>query len=257
MNLLCPKCSNQLKGDENFCQICGCNLELEFIEEPTCPRCKKTYTKYTKFCVLDGCKLVEAKTIVPICAICNKSYNEDIKFCPDDGGIVSINYTKKYNKNKFENQLIENQQYKKAPLSDRFVAGLLDGLISTALSIPAIVFLIIGNINASIHNNENAGGLISITIFLYLIPITYSLIKDGLGDGQSWGKRAVNLMVVNLDDNVPCNIEKSFFRNFISSILLIIPLLGWLIEPLMVIMTIDGRKLGDKAANTQVIEKNN
>jgi len=37
----------------------------------------------------------------------------------------------------------------------------------------------------------------------------------------------------------------------------IIPFVGWLIEPNMVLATEDGRKLGDKAANTQVIDKNN
>ena len=64
-------------------------------------------------------------------------------------------------------------------------------------------------------------------------------------------------MVVNLDNNTPCDKGKSFFRNFISGLVAIIPFVGWLIEPIMVLATEDGRKLGDKAANTQVIDKKN
>jgi len=87
--------------------------------------------------------------------------------------------------------------------------------------------------------------------------LIYNSIKDGLGQGQSWGKKKLDLMVVNLDNNTPCDKKKSFFRNFISGLVFIIPFVGWLIESIMVLVTEDGRKLGDKAANTQVIDKRN
>jgi uncharacterized RDD family membrane protein YckC len=35
----------------------------------------------------------------------------------------------------------------------------------------------------------------------------------------------------------------------------VIPYVGWLVDLLMVIITVDGRKIGDLAAGTQVIDK--
>ena len=41
----------------------------------------------------------------------------------------------------------------------------------------------------------------------------------------------------------------------LPTLLLIIPFVGWLIEPIMILASDDGRKLSDKGANTQVIDK--
>ena len=109
----------------------------------------------------------------------------------------------------------------------------------------------------SYYDKDGAIGFFFFAFLFYIIPLVYNFIKDGLGQGQSWGKKALDLMVVNLDNNAPCDKGKSFFRNFISGLVAIIPFVGWLIEPIMVLATEDGRKLGDKAANTQVIDKNN
>jgi|TARA_B100001971_G_C18086690_1_gene481302 uncharacterized RDD family membrane protein YckC len=84
--------------------------------------------------------------------------------------------------------------------------------------------------------------------------LTYNFIKDGLGKGQSWGKKAVGLMVIHLSDKTPCSLSQSLLRNLIMILLGIIPFIGWLIEPIIVLSTKDGRRLGDRAANTQVVE---
>jgi uncharacterized RDD family membrane protein YckC len=91
---------------------------------------------------------------------------------------------------------------------------------------------------------------------LYFVPLVYAFIKDGLGEGQSWGKKAVGLMVVYLPNNSACSKGQSSLRCLIGSLLGIIPFIGWLIEPIMVLATEDGRRLADKVANTQVIDKN-
>ena len=151
-----------------------------------------------------------------------------------------------------------NQRFLKASLGNRFLAALFDGLITIGLSIPAIIFFVLGMSKVdSYSDKDEAFGLFIIAFLFYLIPIVYNFIKDGLGQGQSWGKKALDLMVVNLDNNTHCDKGKSFFRNFISGLVAIIPFVGWLIEPIMVLVTEDGRKLGDKAANTQVIDKKN
>ncbi|HEY5405690.1 MAG TPA: RDD family protein [Ginsengibacter sp.] len=259
MTFNCPKCGSEFIKGTKFCQTCGCNLELEFIENPICPKCKTTYPVNTKFCVNDGFKLVRPEDLVPRCVICDTSYSDDVKFCPKDGGEVKIIFAKQPQQSSYNQQMSQNlpsnQKYPKASLGNRFIAALLDGLITVGLSIPAIIFLVAGLNKNDSYNNDGAGVLIIIAILFYFIPVVYGLIKDGLGQGQSWGKSPLDLMVVNLDNNTPCDKGKSFFRNFISALVSIIPFIGWLIEPIMVLATNDGRKLGDKAANTQVIDK--
>ena len=88
MSYNCPKCGNEFEKGTKFCQTCGCNLELEYIENPVCPKCKTSYPTNTKFCVNDGSKLVRQQDLIPKCVICNTSYSDDIKFCPRDGGEV-------------------------------------------------------------------------------------------------------------------------------------------------------------------------
>lgn len=259
----CPKCGKEFQNGTKFCQTCGCNLILEFIENPICPQCRTSYPTNTKFCVNDGSKLVRQQDLIPKCVICNTPYSEDIKFCPSDGGEVKVIISRQFSQPTYlqaqsSHKHYINQKFSKASLSKRFLAALLDGLITIGLAIPAIIFFFIGiNKFNSYYDKDGAAGLIVIAFIFYIIPIVYSLIKDGLGQGQSWGKKALNIMVINLDNNTPCDKGKSFFRNFISTLINIIPFIGWLIEPILILSTEDGRKLGDKAANTQVIEKNN
>jgi len=261
MSYNCPKCSSEFEKGTKFCQTCGCNLELEYIKNPVCPKCKTLYPTNTKFCVNDGSKLVRQQDLIPKCIICNTSYSDDIKFCPRDGGEVKIVLTRQfsqpiYGQTQAYQKFGTNQKYPKASLGNRFLAALLDGLISVGLSIPAFIFFAIGMAKVdSFYEKDSAIGLFYIAFLFYMIPLVYNFIKDGLGHGQSWGKKALDLMVVNLGNNTPCDKGKSFLRNFISGLVAIIPFVGWLIEPIMVLANEDGRKLGDKAANTQVIDK--
>lgn len=255
MSYNCPKCGSEFQKGTKFCQTCGCNLALEYIEQPVCPTCKISYPTNTKFCVNDGSKLVRPEDLIPKCVKCHTPYSDDIKFCPRDGGEVKIILTRHLSQFVYgERQPYQgfnvNHRYPKASLGDRFLAALLDSLITTGLSIPAITFFILGI-------EEDSDGFFIFGFILYLIPLIYTFIKDGLGQGQSWGKKALDIMVVKLENKMPCDKRKSFFRNFVSGLITIIPIIGWLIEPIMVLATDDGRKLGDRAANTQVIDKRN
>ena len=77
-----------------------------------------------------------------------------------------------------------------------------------------------------------------------------------MGRGQSWGKRAMDLMVVNIKTNKPCTKSKSLARNLVISGLQLIPYIDWLIVPVAVLADDNGRRLGDKAAGTMVIQTN-
>ena len=137
--------------------------------------------------------------------------------------------------------------YPKASLEKRFLALLLDELIFWGLAIPAMIIIMI-------HNSPLP--LIILADILLILSCIYRFIKDGLGKGQSWGKKAVGLMVVYLPNNTLCSIEKSCLRCLIGCLITTIPLFGWLIEPIMILVTQDGRRLADKVAGTQVIEIN-
>jgi rRNA maturation endonuclease Nob1 len=127
MTFNCPRCSTEFTKGTKFCHRCGCNLELEFIENPTCPKCKATYPVNTKFCVNDGAKLVRPIDLIPKCVICNTVYIDDIKFCPRDGGEVKIILTSKFQQPTYQNPLFStydiNRKYPKASLGNRFLAA--------------------------------------------------------------------------------------------------------------------------------------
>jgi uncharacterized RDD family membrane protein YckC len=279
MSNKCPKCSSAFTEKTKFCKICGCNLEQELIEKPTCPKCNTVFSSDIKFCINDGVKLVHPDKLIPKCVICKKSYSNGAKFCPSDGGAIKldddilrqikVNDSPKEDTNiSFQENTTAPQQpiynfpkmYDKAPLGKRFLAFLLDGLIIIALFLPSLFFLFDFFREVFINNyyngytNYSQQNLI-LGLILFLVPIRYSLIKDGMGEGQSYGKSAFDLMVINVNTNKPCTKLNSAGRNFLYSIICRIPYVGALTEIIMVFANPDGRKLSDLAAGTQVIEK--
>jgi uncharacterized RDD family membrane protein YckC len=87
-----------------------------------------------------------------------------------------------------------------------------------------------------------------IALITSIWAIWYAFTKDGRENGQSIGKKAMGLMVVNLNTNLPCTRGKSALR----ALLWIIPYIS-LIDCIMVLVSDDGRRIGDYLANTQVI----
>lgn len=251
----CPICNTEFIIGTKFCQSCGCNLELEFIENPVCPKCHKTFPTGSKFCDRDGSKLTSPDKLIPKCIKCGTEYSIETKFCPKDGGAVIPEALRYWaSEQNVSSQIYFNGKYLKAPLGYRFLAYLLDYLIMICLAIPAIIFYVIGLSKLRGYDSDEAIAFFTLAVFLYFIPLTYFFIKDGIGKGQSWGKKAVGLMVIYLPNNTPCSYGQSFIRNFIRSLLHIIPFIGLLVEPIFVLASKDGRRLGDIAANTQVIE---
>ena len=92
--------------------------------------------------------------------------------------------------------------HKKASLGNRLIAYILDGFVTLALAIPSVIFYFIGisAMKTSYYeeNTEIGASFILIATLLYALPVVYSLIKDGLSNGQSIGKRATNLKVVDI-----------------------------------------------------------
>lgn len=140
--------------------------------------------------------------------------------------------------------------YPKAPLGGRFVAAILDNLIS---SVPAGV-LIVAAIAAGAAESGGLAVALGVAAAAALCwAIWYSFTKDGRPNGQSIGKKAMGLMVVHLGTNQPCNRGQSALRYLVLFGLNLIPYVGWLVEPIVTLSAAGGQRLGDKAAGTQVI----
>lgn len=144
--------------------------------------------------------------------------------------------------------------YSKASVINRLVAHILDVIFTLIMLVPAGVMIFVSFAKLLQAKFEDAIWAWVIFSLLVFVPTVYASIKDGLGKGQSWGKQIMNLMVINIDTNAPCSKGESFVRNFVSWLITGIPYVGWVIEPLMLLIRPDGRKVGDLAARTQVID---
>ncbi len=165
--------------------------------------------------------------------------------------------------------------YPKAGLGKRFLAFLVDSLISSLgfilfipIFAPRIINLFIGNsyifrshtrfYSHNFHPNNFPVALVGSAAFFLLLAglwaLVYFLIKDGFGRGQSLGKKFSGLMVVQLESNTPCSLGTSFLRNVIRLFLDLVPGIGFFIEPVVLLLHEKGQRLGDLLSKTQVIQ---
>ncbi|MDI6601494.1 MAG: hypothetical protein QME46_06910 [Thermoanaerobacteraceae bacterium] len=131
--------------------------------------------------------------------------------------------------------------YKKADIFQRFIAYAIDAVISNLCGMIPIV-----------------GGLIG---FLYM------LLRDGLMDGQSIGKKLLGLKTMT--GFGPATYSDSARRNIIFAIpnlITVIPIIGWgmgiileiviwVVEIYRVVTDLYGRRYGDEWAGTQVVSE--
>lgn len=132
--------------------------------------------------------------------------------------------------------------YKKADTFQRFFAYAIDAIISNLCGMIPIV-----------------GGIIG---FLYM------LLRDGLMDGQSIGKKVLGLKTMT--GFGPATYSDSVKRNIIFAIpnlVMVIPFIGWIIGVILelIIWVVEiyrvvtdpyGRRYGDEWAGTQVVSVN-
>jgi len=139
----------------------------------------------------------------------------------------------------------------KADLGKRFLAALIDGLLSGVVGLIPVI-----------------GGLAG---------AAYMLVRDGLEldfmDQRSIGKKVMKLRPIRLDGQ-PMDMATSVKRNIpfaigpLAGVFIVIPVAGWivglllgivslivvLIEIVLVLTDADGRRMGDKLADTMVVE---
>jgi uncharacterized RDD family membrane protein YckC len=136
--------------------------------------------------------------------------------------------------------------YRPAGLGARLGAAILDLLVACAFLIPG---MLVGAARFDVGVGDREILIIAVSGFA---AVAYQFVKDGFG-GRSLGKRATGLMVVHLPTNRPCSILRSAVRTLVIFLTNVLLGVGWVIEPVLVIATPDRRRLGDRAASTQVI----
>jgi len=139
----------------------------------------------------------------------------------------------------------------KAPVGGRVIAALVDQLVS---SVPAGL-LVVAAVSAFLGDATGFGVLLGLLAFAAVTwALFYSFTKDGRPGGQSIGKKAMGLMVVHLQSNQPCSRSQSALRFLVMFLLSLVLGAGWLVELIVLLIEPGGRRLGDFAAGTQVIE---
>jgi len=159
----------------------------------------------------------------------------------------------------------EGYEYPRAGIGMRILAYVIDGIISglplmILIPMAVIPFFTFVRVQGQVGGPTMAGPGIGMIIFIVLAGIIgigwslfYYLLRDGFGRGQSWGKKICGLMVVNLDNNLPCDKGKSFVRNIVLWLLNALAGLS-IVEFILIIVHDKGYRLGDMLARTQVID---
>ena len=87
----------------------------------------------------------------------------------------------------------------------------------------------------------------SLLVYVCGIGCFYNCFKDGIREGQSFGKGLMNLRVVDYNTGLPATIGQSFIRNCVCSFL------DGCSCYLFAFLSEDGRRIGDHVAGTIVI----
>ncbi len=144
--------------------------------------------------------------------------------------------------------------YEVAGIGSRFLAALVDTtLILLVDSLIAIVATIAFQIAArSFSAFEDAGGwviaVVSLTVFVVMGG--YYMVFEALWNGQSPGKRLVNLRVIRAD-GTPITLTESLIRNFMR-LIDFFPF-GYGLAFITMFIDKQSRRLGDIAAGTLVV----
>lgn len=138
--------------------------------------------------------------------------------------------------------------YPKARIGKRLMAWIIDDVVGILMPVMAgVIGVVTSHGKLTVVN-------VALLIASVVWAIYYNFTKDGHDNGRSIGKRAMGLMVVNIKTNEPCSMGESSLRALMLGVLNAVPFVGGLIEPLVMLVQADGRRVGDMVAETQVID---
>ena len=135
----------------------------------------------------------------------------------------------------------------KAPIERRMSAFAIDIVLS---SVVASVFLGAGYVFWNYLGPDELMSVAAVVSVLLgvIISVGFFLVRDALFSGYGVGKRKMMVRVVRMDGS-RCDVVSSIVRNFT----MFVPVLN-LAEMILAVADREGRRLGDRLAETQVIE---
>jgi len=118
----------------------------------------------------------------------------------------------------------------RATLGERFAAHFIDSAVSC------------GGMVLGTHIGTSLGVGAAPAVLMF---VGYLLFSDGLGEGQSFGKKLLKIAVVDQNTGEPCGYGRSLVRNLIRTF----GVFDWAFA-----LGERRQRLGDKAANTIVVK---
>lgn len=140
-------------------------------------------------------------------------------------------------------------EYDSATLWERLIAALIDGIIVLAMYLLLTLLIVSAGERNLIETDQGW------MLFIGLLPIAgfmlYNFLLEILGNGQTWGKKAMGIKVIRLDGK-EAGLSDSLLRAvfYIVDGLLTLGILG----SIMIASTAKKQRLGDMTANTTVIK---
>ena len=134
--------------------------------------------------------------------------------------------------------------YRLAGIGSRAMAQLLDILIVAA------VMILLGLLAVFLAFFDAAMSMGLYMFLLFLLPILYFVLSEGLGNGQTIGKRALGIRV-RMADGTPVGLEAAILRNLMRPADLLPG--PYLVGLASIFLSPRAQRLGDLAANTVVV----
>lgn len=141
-------------------------------------------------------------------------------------------------------------EYELATLMDRFVAMLID-LMIFFFAYFVLIFIFLSAIGMGISDGSDEFSMAILAFFPVMGFMGYHLISEITGNGQSWGKKAMNIKVVRLDGE-EASLSDYLLRavfHFVDTLLT-----GGILAALLISSSQKKQRLGDMTSNTTVIK---
>lgn len=138
-------------------------------------------------------------------------------------------------------------EYTPASVGDRILAYLIDSLIIIAW---LIMFIFIG-VGLGINSRSNSAPFVVLFVIGFLPLMFYNLVSELLMNGQTVGKKAMNIRVVMVDGSQPT--VGAYLIRWIMR-LIDIQLMSGVVAIIAIASNNRGQRLGDMAANTTVVK---
>jgi uncharacterized RDD family membrane protein YckC len=214
------------------------------VNEEKCSRCGAPAGPDAAFCERCGAALARS------CAQCGAPAQPDAAFCERCGEALSAAaqpVQRPAAAAPAPSYVVPATQMPYHGLVIRFVALLIDGIIL------AIVAVILNTLFGAPMYFESGVGFLSITVgFILSVVIALLYFTYLLGRyGQTVGKMALKIKVVNEADGSPITYQAAFIR----TILLVIDgLFAYLVGALLILTSDKNQRLGDRVAHTVVVK---